>query len=384
MSTVYLHIGTPKTGTTSIQRLLAQNRKVLEAHQIAFPDYGFRYKDALEIRNGHFLVRMGKQADESGNVFQHARDYEKGLAFLEKTAQQFDKIILTDEKIWNGSRQIADFWPMLKKDLDERNISLRIIVYLRRQDLLVQSLYAHNIRRSNISCSFSEYLEEALARENAFCLDYNAGLQELFALFGRESLLVRIYEESQFRGTEGNLFSDFLDIFGLQMSDGFQMEQTQYNVRMTKSHLELRRILNHIPLPVGYEPLRSLWAVQNIHLPEDSDEKYSLFEPEAQRRFLERYEEGNHCLARTYFGYEDGVLFKEPMQEDPQFHVGDHELLTHTVLAYGKALNTLAKNNEELRKELEKLQNEVQSIRRNTIWKRLKRKAGSLVNAGTK
>ena len=43
MPTLYLHIGTPKTGTTALQNFLPANEEVLEQHGICYPDFGFRY-----------------------------------------------------------------------------------------------------------------------------------------------------------------------------------------------------------------------------------------------------------------------------------------------------------------------------------------------------
>ena len=56
MPTLYLHIGTPKTGTTALQNFLPANEEVLEQHGICYPDFGFRYTGLGVHRNGHFLV----------------------------------------------------------------------------------------------------------------------------------------------------------------------------------------------------------------------------------------------------------------------------------------------------------------------------------------
>lgn len=38
MKTLYLHIGTPKTGTTSIQEFMVCSREALQKHGICYPD----------------------------------------------------------------------------------------------------------------------------------------------------------------------------------------------------------------------------------------------------------------------------------------------------------------------------------------------------------
>ena len=55
MKTLYLHIGTPKTGTTSIQHFCKHNEKVLAGKGICYPLFDFKYLDSGNSRNGLFL-----------------------------------------------------------------------------------------------------------------------------------------------------------------------------------------------------------------------------------------------------------------------------------------------------------------------------------------
>ena len=60
MSVLYLHIGTPKTGTSAIQAFLGieKNRGVLEKNGFSFPLFtDFRKEDdAVLVRNAHTLI----------------------------------------------------------------------------------------------------------------------------------------------------------------------------------------------------------------------------------------------------------------------------------------------------------------------------------------
>ena len=56
MKTLYLHIGTTKTATTSIQRFLEENKDVLQKYGYCFPDSLHVYPRANKRRNAHFLV----------------------------------------------------------------------------------------------------------------------------------------------------------------------------------------------------------------------------------------------------------------------------------------------------------------------------------------
>ena len=57
-TTLYLHIGTPKTGSSAIQDFLAENTRQLEKEQYVFPDFGVRYYKVRAGRNGRWLRCM--------------------------------------------------------------------------------------------------------------------------------------------------------------------------------------------------------------------------------------------------------------------------------------------------------------------------------------
>ncbi len=56
MATVYLHIGTVKTGSSAIQSFLVNNRSILEQKGYCLPALNFGFGTPFAHRNGHFLV----------------------------------------------------------------------------------------------------------------------------------------------------------------------------------------------------------------------------------------------------------------------------------------------------------------------------------------
>ena len=70
MSTVYLHVGALKTGTTHLQRVLVRNREVLAERGELFP--GRNWRDQVEARRGAIAGKpeatgaWGRLTDEIG------------------------------------------------------------------------------------------------------------------------------------------------------------------------------------------------------------------------------------------------------------------------------------------------------------------------------
>lgn len=63
MKTLYIHIGCPKTATTSIN-IFAMKIKKYSQNGIYFPIFEQKYKDVNPYRNGHFLI--AHQYDSNG------------------------------------------------------------------------------------------------------------------------------------------------------------------------------------------------------------------------------------------------------------------------------------------------------------------------------
>lgn len=372
MSTIYLHIGLPKTATTSLQHFLFEetNQKIFAEHGICCPDTGCRYKKISYRRNAHFLVASNNDFAGSKSREQLRELYENGLDELSRLAERYDKIILSDESIWKRGNTRKKFWPRLKEDLAGRKLDIRVIVYFRRQDLWLESYFAQEIRAGKNSEELEGFI--AYLRDTGYPLDYCRYMDDLAALFGKEKLLIRIFETAQFHGAEQTVYSDFLDIFGLSLKDGFVVAQEIRNSRYDGDLLECRRILNSLPeYQAAFHPLRECFdSLRDMKLI-DSGEQFSYFGPQERERFLASFAESNQRLAKEYLGRQDGELFYETPAELPVYQTDQYELIRSVALLCARKISDLEVRNEKLEREIVSLQESMPLARVKKTVKRL-------------
>ncbi|MDE6851882.1 MAG: hypothetical protein K2J67_05270 [Lachnospiraceae bacterium] len=362
MKTLYLHIGTPKTGTSALQHFCASNRKVLEQKGIYYPDLGFRFPDIGKNRNAHFLSykeyinKKEKRRDQDAE--QKIRT--EGIQKLEEAFQTHDTVLLSDEHIWNEKEMTAETLPALKNHFAELGISIKIIVYLRRQDQVIQSFWAQKIKESS-AITFESYMKKE--KYLFFRLDYAARIQEFVDIVGRENMIVRCYEKQQYLGGQKTIMSDFLHIFGLNITDEFVNSEKVYNVSLEGTYLEVKRLFNTLPKFKSQKNymidlLKEQQALdyQNLGL----ERKKMYFTPEAEKEFMQRYEEENSTVAKEYFQREDGRLFFENYLDEIQGdNVGNSYTSKELVQICGNMMIRLYEKYEEVlqeNKELKKRQ----------------------------
>lgn len=360
MATVYLHIGLPKTGTTVLQYFLYNNADILSQHGIAYPDFGLRYKNEsahLSFRkNGRFLIAPNT-SNGKRDFSRPADEYSPTLDKIAELGKTYDRILISDEGIWKISKKRENFWSDLKSDLTDRGLDLKLIVYLRRQDSFVQSMYAQRVKETKKPFTFEEYLATEAAD---WPLDFKERLDYISGIAGKEAMIVRIYEKAQYRGgnEENTLFSDFLDIFGLTPDDGFHIELQQSNASFGGPYLELKRMLNLMPESINGSALqKTMYEIVSWDPHAQKSTKTTYFRSkEEQQRFLDRFAESNSAVAREYLDREDGKLFYEEVPDLPQEKVTTEELLRDSLLFYGRTIQLLDNQNAQLQNRLEKLE----------------------------
>lgn len=377
MKTLYLHIGTPKTGTSALQYFCAGNRKILEEKGIYYPDLGFRFPDIGKHRNAHFLSYK-----EYINKKEKLRDHEaekkireEGIQKLEEAFQTHDTILISDEHIWNEAEMTTEILPALYQHFMEQGVQIKIIVYLRRQDQVIQSFWAQKIKESS-TITFESYMETEKYRR--FRLDYATRIQEFEDIVGKDHLIVRCYEKQQYQGEQKTIMSDFLDILGLELTEEYKNSEKVYNVSLEGIYLEVKRLFNSLPQFKKHKNymVDLLKEQQAIDYQNNALERKKIyFTPEAEKEFMQKFEEENLTVAKKYLNRENGKLFFENyLDEIQEGNTGMDYSSKELMQICGNMLIRLNEKYEDVLQENKNLKKASNKKQKKTLMERIKGK----------
>lgn len=295
MATVYLHIGMPKTGTSFIQEFLYANNEIIQKQGYVFPDFAARYEMVRKERNAHFII-----AKDDGSF---EETYSKGINKIKSLTEKFDNIILSDATCWKRENHIKRF----VEDMKLLDIQVKIVAYLRRQDLYVQSMWAQKIKEG-AKRKFKEHIkyEEIAMRYYERCSTFSG-------IVGKENFILGVYEKGQLGGIKNDLLTDFLEKVGLKYDDEFINTDVIVNSSLNGIYVEVKRMLNKYPefkSSVGFVT-SSLREISNEEKDNTSYSSNRWFSFEEQMNMLSEYAEENEKVAREFLGRKDGVLFRE-------------------------------------------------------------------------
>jgi hypothetical protein len=199
---------------------------------------------------------------------------------------------------WNGydnAEVIAENLGKMTEGLD-----VRIIVYLRRQDNFLESLYTQGIREGK-SWTFAEFLR----RFDDVSFNWELLLRSYTKFFGRDNLVTRVYSKERLP-EKHSILDDFASIIGSKtLSSGARRSSTP-NVGFSRDALEITRLTNPYLDKSDQTRLRVIFQKTSAKQP---FEGYSYFGEQERNIFMARYSQSNAAVARKYFDDPTGTLF---------------------------------------------------------------------------
>lgn len=302
---LYIHIGCEKTGTTSIQNVLADNRGTLMQQGVLYPDIG-------KLKFAQLLLPAALQPLMNSN--KPRADYYPGNEFLDTDTVWNDFINLarnnTDKNIiisaeHFSSRVNGAGLQYMKNRLSELSalFNVRIITYLRRQDKFMESSYSTIIKAGG-KIGFDSFYETHIGLQDRY--DFSLLLERWSNAFGKSAMIVRDYEtEVKSKG----LLNSFFEITGIE-GRSLSLENENENVSWPASIIELARLCNtpRLSTILGNQRVTFLDAITKTLQAEERKKVYR-FNAAQRQAILDRYKESNKRVEQEYF--DGSPLFSE-------------------------------------------------------------------------
>lgn len=314
---VYLHIGLHRSGSTTIQKFLHANQNVLRERGYLYPVAGRGPLKTNELMPGHH--NLAWQLGSARRFSDRYGTWDDLLAEIETSGAR--NVVLSAEDLDSLTEESIN---RLATYLD--GYSVRVIVYLRRQDLAIQSAYSGSVKRGAVFNDFENFIDRAI--ETLPRLGYDSLLSPWKSAFGLSNLIVRPFETDQL---QGNLCQDFLRCIGIDEASeqGFEWGVNE-NVSPSLKTLEAAKLAKKVLLLIQASPARHhkcLKALREFAGRRGwNDEKLRLVSKQSYAKIHEEYAESNAAVARGYLSRDDGILFFEDYNDESglsRFNVED-------------------------------------------------------------
>ena len=233
--TVFFHCGFPKTGTTTLQYFLKDNRELLKKYGVLYPNIDYLNKivpyGTIGI-NGLFLSKGALM--QAGICENQEEIIEYNIAKILKSS--CNKIIISGETIICDIEETKNLL-RFKKDFE-----VKIIVYPRKSIEYISSLYQTSIRIGNHLRVIDDYLEN----DGLYTLYDN--LFYLGEEFGDENIIVHPYEREKLKNN--NIIDDFMSIILDEFDEINSAEnfifQDNLNKSMNRYEAEFINVINKL------------------------------------------------------------------------------------------------------------------------------------------
>lgn len=220
MKELYIHIGTGKTGTSSIQRFLYNNSSLLvDKYKIKYCKTGLINDNHHSLSNNSY--RISKNHGEVQKKIKMLRDEIS----LDTHCSRF---IISSENFPGETAEEIESTINILSDV----CCVKVIVYLRRQDEYLESWYAQVIKQGSIEAKIS-VLKERLVVTGI--LDYNKLIKKWSRMVGVSNITARLYEKN--RLVERNVVNDFMAQFGINNLEDFKLEDGLINPSTSKEQI---------------------------------------------------------------------------------------------------------------------------------------------------
>ncbi len=224
---------------------------------------------------------------------------DEGLEMIHHAFESCDNVVLSDEGLWFGVNYDAgSFLQFLPEDARQNGYRLKIVVYLRRQDQFLTSLWNQKVKHKGCRMKLTDFIHQRAIRTPLY-VDYDATLRKIAGIIGAENIIVRRFEEAFW--PQHSIYADFLEAVGLDPALPVDVPKEKVNTSLNANAVELQRLINSAAFLPATVRRRLAAHVKNLSQGKQNRRYMSghLSDAEAAA-FLAQYREGNDRVARDF------------------------------------------------------------------------------------
>ena len=251
--TLYLHIGTGKAGSTTLQRYI---------NAMKDPDLGVLPLRSFGTPNAVRLVAAcaGPRARpffvDSRQIMTSEEFINNAYYLWVRATQEVEpapiKTFVSSSEFLIHKVRGRDIRVMRDHMMGVFD-QVKIIVYLREQTSFLRSLWAQSVKGPTKShLTFAEFIDTIEGRRAHW--DYQGLLSAWMDVFGRDAIEACVFDPQAFIG--GDLLTDFNARIGARFEGSAQARKDKENVSPASDELDRIRYANHVDLArrLGVEP----------------------------------------------------------------------------------------------------------------------------------
>ena len=335
------HIGTPKTGTTSLQEFFVSSPDMLEKMGYYYPNFG--NKNVPNVNGYYFVNYPSKQNMKEHSSKQWEKLWQTIDFYLEK-----GNVIISNELFWNNSVKEVYRYAV------DRGMNVKIVVYLRRQDLYLEAYYNQCIKSGYESDTFQSWLEKSAYQKDSSNAHYLKELMQLEEIVGRENMMIRVFEKEQMHLEKLDIINDFMRTIIPEF--GEQISMNRSNERLSPDVNELKRIFNSVVTfgrsAANRDDYQQLFLqLSDVYQDSNVDKRAGYMTEKERRSLMQLYNEENQEIARRYLNRENGILFYDNNYDIPLVQInmtpGEQLITKYISMIYvqlNQKINLLAEN----------------------------------------
>ena len=269
-----IHCGLHKTGTSYLQHVLSLNRARLAKAGVVYPQPA-----EITINANANATHHNHLVDALKNTTGDPQAIQKQLAPIGRFMDQpeVSTVVISGEEFGHLFLDETFRTPILAV---LARYNLRLIYYLRRQDVLKESVFAEVVK--GLYCG-------PIETENHYQYDLMARFEPLFDSLGAEKLILRPYNRALWPGQ--NIIGDFREYLGLPANLALVAPRRQINASLPRP---MTYLLSRTP---SIDQKTRLKHFHRLNPALFEDPYHSLMTPEAGARFMGQFTASNAVFA---------------------------------------------------------------------------------------